>query len=100
LPKTRTVSFYNVDQEPVEKQVTHIKWDAQAADKGGFEHFMMKEIHEQPKAVKETLNSAIRNRAIDFSPIGLSDDTLKQFASIDIIACGSLIMRTGGAIRY
>ena len=87
--KPGAVSFYNVDQEPVEKQVTHIKWDAQAADKGGFEHFMMKEIHEQPKAVKETLNSAIRNRAIDFSPIGLSDDTLKQFTSIDIIACGS-----------
>ena len=87
--KPGQVSFFNVDQEPVEKQVTHIKWDAQAADKGGFEHFMMKEIHEQPKAVKETLNSAIRNREIDFSPIGLSDDALMQFTSIDIIACGS-----------
>ena len=87
--KQGQVSFYNVDQEPVEKQLTHIKWDAQAADKAGYEHFMMKEIHEQPRAVKETLNSMIRNHEIDFSPIGLTDEELKQFSFIDIIACGS-----------
>ncbi|MDD4311897.1 MAG: glutamine--fructose-6-phosphate transaminase (isomerizing), partial [Eubacteriales bacterium] len=87
--KSGQVSFYNVDQEPIEKQITHIEWDAQAADKGGYEHFMMKEIHEEPKAVKETLNSAIRNHEIDFTPIGLSDDALRQFTNIDIIACGS-----------
>ena len=87
--KQGQVSFYNVDQEPVEKQLTHIKWDAQAADKAGYEHFMMKEIHEQPRAVKETLNSMIRNREIDFTPIGLTDEELKKFSYIDIIACGS-----------
>lgn len=87
--KQGQVSFYNVDQEPVEKQLTHIKWDAQAADKAGYEHFMMKEIHEQPRAVKETLNSMIHNREIDFTPIGLTDDELRQFSFIDIIACGS-----------
>jgi len=87
--KQGQVSFYNVDQEPVEKELTHIKWDALAADKAGYEHFMMKEIHEQPRAVKETLSSMIRNREIDFTPIGLTDEELKQFSFLDIIACGS-----------
>ncbi len=83
------VTFYNVDQEPMEKQATYIKWDAQAADKDGYEHFMMKEIHEQPRAVRETLNSVIRNHEIDLSPIGLTDDELRRMEAVDIIACGS-----------
>lgn len=55
--------FYNLDGDEIEKQTTEIKWDAEAAEKGGFEHFMMKEIHEQPKAVQDTLNSVIKNGA-------------------------------------
>jgi len=66
-----------------------IKWDAQAADKAGYEHFMMKEIHEQPRAVRDTLNSVIKNQTVDFTPIGLSDEELRQFETLDIIACGS-----------
>ena len=46
--------FYNLDGDEIEKQTTEIKWNAEAAEKAGFEHFMMKEIHEQPKAVKDT----------------------------------------------
>ena len=83
------VAFYNVDQEPITKEITHIKWDAQAADKAGYEHFMMKEIHEQPKAVRDTLNSVIKDRSVDFAPLGLSDEALRAFDCVDIIACGS-----------
>ena len=82
-------AFYNVDQEPITKEITHIKWDAQAADKAGYEHFMMKEIHEQPKAVRDTLNSVIKNRSVDFAPLGLTDEALRTFDCVDIIACGS-----------
>ncbi len=52
--------FYNLDGDEIEKETTEIKWDAEAAEKAGFEHFMMKEIHEQPKAVQDTLNSVIK----------------------------------------
>ena len=51
--------FYNLDGDEIEKQTTEIKWNAEAAEKAGFEHFMMKEIHEQPKAVKDSLGSVI-----------------------------------------
>ena len=52
--------FFNLDGDEIEKQTTEIKWDAEAAEKAGFEHFMMKEIHEQPKAVQDTLSSVIK----------------------------------------
>jgi len=55
------VKFYNADGEPVEKEIEHIEWDIEAAEKGGFEHFMMKEIFEQPKAVRDTITPRIRN---------------------------------------
>lgn len=81
--------FFNIDQEPVEKELVEIHMDAQAAEKGGFEHFMMKEIHEQPKAVSDTIHSVVKNGALDFSAIGLSDDDLRKVSQIYIVACGS-----------
>ena len=57
--------FYNLDGEEITKDLVEIKWDAEAAEKGGYEHFMMKEIHEQPKAVSDSLNSVLKNGAID-----------------------------------
>ncbi len=81
--------FFNIDQEPVEKELVEIHMDAQAAEKGGFEHFMMKEIHEQPKAVSDTIHSVVKNGALDFSAIGLSDDDLRRVSQIYIVACGS-----------
>ena len=54
--------FYNIDEEELEKEATHIDWDMNAAEKGGYEHFMLKEMHEQPKAVKDTLTPRIKNR--------------------------------------
>ena len=76
--------FYNLDGDEIEKQTTEIKWDAEAAEKGGFEHFMMKEIHEQPKAVQDTLNSVIKNGAIDY-PVWRSPRTKLKTLSRSIL---------------
>lgn len=64
-------------------------WDAEAAEKAGYEHFMMKEIHEQPRAVKDTLNSVIKDGVIDLSSVGLTEETMKNISNIHIVACGS-----------
>ena len=81
--------FYNLDGDITDKELTEITWDAEAAEKGGFEHFMMKEIYEQPKAVGDTLNSILTDGKIDFGKIGLSDDIIKNISQIYIVACGS-----------
>lgn len=81
--------FYNLNGEEIEKQTTQIKWDAEAAEKAGFEHFMMKEIHEQPKAIQDTLNSVIKDGAIDFSRLELTREEILSFEQIYIVACGS-----------
>ena len=83
------VEFFNIDREPIQKELTEIKWDAEAAEKGGYEHFMMKEIHEQPKAVQDTFNSVVKDGAIDFTSIGLTDEEIENFSQIYIVACGS-----------
>ena len=83
------VHFYNLDGDEIAKETTEIKWDAEAAEKAGFEHFMMKEIHEQPKAVSDTLNSVVQDGKIDLSPVGLSDEEIKGISQIYIVACGS-----------
>lgn len=81
--------FYNLDGDEIEKETTEIKWDAEAAEKGGFEHFMMKEIHEQPRAVLDTLNSVIKDGKVDLSETGLTDEELKEVEQVYIVACGS-----------
>ncbi|MBQ6017810.1 MAG: glutamine--fructose-6-phosphate transaminase (isomerizing) [Clostridiales bacterium] len=87
------VTFYNLDGDTIEKTPAEIDWDAASAEKGGFEHFMMKEIHEQPKAVQDTLNSVIvpdgDSYKIDLSATSLTDEDLKSFEQIYIVACGS-----------
>lgn len=87
--KPGEVHFYNLNGDEVKKETVRITWDAEAAEKGGFEHFMMKEIHEQPKAVKETLASVLKNGKIDLSSVGLSEEEIKKFSGITIVACGS-----------
>ncbi len=94
-----SVVFYNIDREKIEKEQVEIKWDAQSAEKGGFEHFMMKEIHEQPKAVKDTVSAYVKDGKIDFSSVGISEDTLKKLHRIYIVACGSAY-HVGVAARY
>ena len=91
--------FYNLDGDEIEKQTTEIKWDAKAAEKAGFEHFMMKEIHEQPKAVKDTLSSVIKDDAIDLSAVPLTDEEIQRYEQIYIVACGSA-WHVGMAAQY
>ena len=93
------VTFFNLDEEEIEKPLTEIKWDAEAAEKAGFEHFMMKEIHEQPKAVRDTLNSVMVDGKLDMSAVGLSDDDIKKIDQICIVACGSAY-HVGVAAQY
>jgi len=87
--KAGSVSFFNIEGEPVEKQSVTITWDAEAAEKGGYEHFMIKEINEQPKAISDTLNSIIKDGRIDLSATGLDNEIIKNIKSITIAACGS-----------
>ena len=83
------ITFYNLDGDEIEKELVEIKWDAKAAEKGGYEHFMMKEIHEQPKAVRDTLNSVLKGGKLDLSAVELTDDEIKKISQIYIVACGS-----------
>ena len=78
--------FYNLDGDEIQKESVEIQWDAEAAEKAGFEHFMMKEIHEQPKAVTDTLNAIIKDGRID---LGLTEEELKGIDQIYVVACGS-----------
>jgi glucosamine--fructose-6-phosphate aminotransferase (isomerizing) len=93
------VHFYNLDGDEIQKDMVEIKWDSEAAEKGGFEHFMMKEIHEQPKAVSDTMNSAIHDGKIDLSSVGLTDEDLKDISQVYIVACGSAY-HVGVAAQY
>ena len=83
------ITFYNLDGDEIEKELVEIKWDAEAAEKAGFEHFMIKEIHEQPKAVRDTLNSVIHDGKIDLTDIGLSEEDIREISQIYMVACGS-----------
>ena len=83
------ITFYNLDGDEIEKELVEIKWDAEAAEKGGYEHFMMKEIHEQPKAIADTLNSVLKDGKLDLSAVELSDEEIKKISHIYIVACGS-----------
>ena len=83
------VHFYNIDREEIRKDVVEIKWDAESAEKGGYEHFMLKEIHEQPKAVQDTVGAYVKDGRIDFTEVGLTEDFLKDLDRVYIVACGS-----------
>ena len=93
------ITFYNLDGEEIQKQMKTIEWDAEAAEKAGFEHFMMKEIHEQPKAVQDTLSSVVKDGQIDLSEIGLTDENIQDIDQIYIIACGTAY-HVGMAAQY
>ncbi len=84
-----SVTVYNLDKEIVAKQAEHINWDISAAEKGGYEHFMAKEIMEQPKAVRDTISPRIQNGEIVLDNITLTAEQIKNFSKIYIVACGS-----------
>ncbi len=83
------VTFYNIDQEEIQKELVEVKMDAKAAERGGYQHFMLKEIHEQPKAVQDTINSVVKDGKIDLTECGLTDEYLKSVQQVYIIGCGS-----------
>ena len=93
------ITFYNLDGDEIEKELTEIKWDAEAAEKAGYEHFMMKEIQEQPKAVQDTLNSVIHENKIDLAEVGLEEQQIRDVSQIYIVACGSAY-HVGVAAQY
>ena len=93
------LTFYNLDGDEIQKEPTQIRWDAEAAEKAGYEHFMMKEIHEQPKAVADTLNSVIRDGSIDLGGMGLTSELLRGVRQIYIAGCGSAY-HAGVAAQY
>ncbi len=93
------ITFYNLDGEEIEKELKVVDWDAEAAEKAGFEHFMMKEIHEQPKAIQDTLNSALKDDRIDLTEVGFTEEEIRDISQIYIIACGSAY-HVGMAAQY
>ena len=82
-------TFYNLDGDEIQKDLVEIDWSAEAAEKAGFEHFMMKEIHEQPKAVRDTLASAIQDGQIQYDKLGLTPQELGNLNAVYIVGCGS-----------
>ena len=84
-----TMEFYNVDEEPIEKSPTHIDWDVDAAEKGGYEHFMLKEMYEQPKAIADTFSPRIRGQEIVIEELDMSEEEIRAVKKIMIVACGS-----------
>lgn len=83
------ITIYDTTGKVLEKNVTRIAWDIAAAEKGGYEHFMLKEIMEQPHAIKSTIEPRIKDGEIVLDDFSLSDEDLKQINKIMITACGS-----------
>lgn len=93
------MTFYNIDEEEIDKESTEIQWDISAAEKGGYEHFMLKEMYEQPKAVTDTLNPRIKGNEIVIEELGMTEEEIKAIRKIYIIACGSAY-HTGVTAKY
>lgn len=87
--KAGGIHFYTMDEEEVIKEPTTIEWDADAAEKAGYEHFMLKEMYEQPKTVTDTLLPRIQKDEIVIEELGMSDEELRSIRKIHIVACGS-----------
>lgn len=97
--KKDAISFYNIDGEEIEKEPKKIEWDINAAEKGGYEHFMLKEMNEQPKAVTDTFSPRIKNGRIVIEELGMSDEDMEKIDKIMIVACGSAY-HTGVTSKY
>ena len=93
------MEFFNVDEEPIEKETVHIDWDVNAAEKSGYEHFMLKEMYEQPKAITDTFSPRLKDGRIVIEELGMSDEDIKAIRKIMIVACGSAY-HTGMTSKY
>lgn len=94
-----SMEFFNVDEEPIEKESVHIEWDVDAAEKGGYEHFMLKEMYEQPKAITDTFSPRIKGDDIVIEELNMTDEEIKNIRKIMIVACGSA-SHTGMTSKY
>ena len=94
-----SLNFYNIDEERLEKEPVTVEWDIDAAEKGGYAHFMLKEMHEQPKAVADTLNPRLKDGQIVIEELGMSDEEIRKIRKIYIVACGSAY-HTGVTAKY
>lgn len=94
-----SMEFFNVDEEPIEKESVHIEWDVDAAEKGGYEHFMLKEMYEQPKAITDTFSPRIKGDEIVIEELNMTDEEIKNIRKIMIVACGSA-SHTGMTSKY
>ncbi len=99
LTKTDGIHFYNLDQEEIEVPMSHVEWDTAAAEKGGYDHFMLKEIYEQPKTVRDTVSPRVKKGEIVIDELGLTDDEIRKIEKIFIVACGSAY-HTGVTGKY
>lgn len=97
--KKDSMTFYNIDAEEIEKEPVTIEWDISAAEKGGYEHFMQKEMYEQPKAVTDTLNPRLKGSSIKIEELGMTDEEIRAVRKIFIVACGSAY-HTGVTAKY
>lgn len=97
--KKDSMTFYNIDAEEIEKEPVTIEWDISAAEKGGYEHFMQKEMYEQPKAVTDTLNPRLKGSSIEIEELGMTDEEIRAVRKIFIVACGSAY-HTGVTAKY
>lgn len=84
-----SMEFFNVDEEQIEKESVHIEWDVDAAEKGGYEHFMLKEMYEQPKAITDTFSPRIKGNEIVIEELNMSDEDIRAVKKLMIVACGS-----------
>lgn len=94
-----SMEFFSVDEEPIEKEATRIEWDVNAAEKGGYEHFMLKEMYEQPKAITDTFSPRIKDGKIVIEELGMTDEEILKIKKIQIVACGSA-SHTGYTSKY
>ena len=93
------MKFYNVYEEELQKESVKIEWDVEAAEKGGYEHFMLKEMYEQPKAVADTLNPRLKDGKIVIDELNMTEEEIKAIKKIMIVACGSAY-HTGVTAKY
>ncbi len=87
--KKDELGFFSIDEEPIEKESVTIDWDADAAEKAGYEHFMLKEIYEQPRTITDTISPRIKNGDIVIEELKMTEEELKAVKKIHIVACGS-----------
>ncbi|MBO5034702.1 MAG: glutamine--fructose-6-phosphate transaminase (isomerizing), partial [Oscillospiraceae bacterium] len=83
------IQCYNHLMQPIEKEITHVDWEIDAAEKGGYEHFMFKEIMEQPEALRRAIFPRIKDGAVCFEDFGLTEDYIRNIRKVYIVACGS-----------